>query len=217
MKRSLLIISMLLIVVSLSAQSAAELKNGAIAKYKAKDLAGSLEQYEKYVAADEAIAMADFASLYNMGTIARKLKMYDKALKYYQLTADGGYKGENSYYYMISVCKSLKDQDGRLENINKALELYPNSKNIKKAAASYYGSIASASFGKAQSEFNKAVSGVGTVYKDTEDPKYVSKLASIKTLISGVKGDVSKVLEYDPASKTAASITAAIKSIEANL
>ncbi len=216
MKRLFFILAIFLSPVLSFAQdskSAAEVKNAGNEALRAKNYKGALEMYEKYLGSGEEGVATDSKTIYNMATCARKLKIYDKALKFLNKTKDLGYKADAATFYIGSVYKSKGDDAKAKEVFEKALVDYPSSRylpNFKKQVTTYMNKDAADIFNEANTIAGKASGKPAAEYLE------IMKGAVAK--FNEAKSAFKKVLEIDANNKVAVAsmrnIDAAVKAYE---
>ena len=159
---TLLLFTMLGAVYAQEEKSAAELKNEGNAALKAKDYKTALASFEAAIEAwDEAEDM-DGAMVYNTATCARKIKNYDKALKYYGQAKELAYKDDAATFYIASAYKSKGNIDEMKKVLLAGIEEYPNSKyvgHMKKTLSTQYVKEANGFFTKGVEILNSRVDG----------------------------------------------------------
>ncbi|MFW5890202.1 MAG: tetratricopeptide repeat protein, partial [Marinilabiliaceae bacterium] len=80
-------------------KTAAEYKNEGNDALRNKDYATALENYEKAIENWEDGEPED-AMVYNAATCARRTEEFDKAIKYYEMAKDRGFRDDIATYYI---------------------------------------------------------------------------------------------------------------------
>jgi len=122
-------------------KTAAEYKNEGNAALKAKNYKLALENYEKAIANWEDGTEMDSKMIYNAATCARKIKDYDKAIKYYTQSKDLKYRADLATYYIAYSLKNQGKEKEMEQVLTNALKEFPNSKylgHMKKMLVTYY-------------------------------------------------------------------------------
>lgn len=121
-------------VVSSFAQSAAQYKNDGNAAIKSKDYKKALENYEKFLAAED--TTEDPALVFNTGYCAMKIDEFAKAEKYFGQSIASKYKLSNSYYYQALAQKSQDKFTEMISTLNAGIAACPtkNSKMVSMLA-----------------------------------------------------------------------------------
>ena len=137
MKKFILILAVCFCAVGVFAQKAAQFKNEGNAAIKSKDYKTALENYEKFLGAEDTVE--DAALVFNSGYCAIKLKDYAKAEKYFGMAADKNYKASTAYRYKAIAQKSQKKYDDMVATLNKGITACPtkNSKLISALSKHY--------------------------------------------------------------------------------
>ena len=128
MKRLILILVVCFSVASAFAQSAAQFKNDGNAALKSKDYKTALENYEKFLAAED--TFEDPALVFNTGYCAIKIKDYTRAEKYFGESVDNNYKLSSAYRFKALAQKSQKKYDDMIATLKAGIEACP-TKNSK--------------------------------------------------------------------------------------
>jgi len=133
-------------------KTAAEYKNEGNAALKAKNYKQALENYEQAIANWEDGVEMDSKMIYNAATCARKIKDYDKAIKYYTQAKELNYRPDLATYYIALSLKNQGKEDEMEKVLTNALTEYPDSKYIghmKKMLVTYYLKEGSVPFNEA--------------------------------------------------------------------
>jgi tetratricopeptide (TPR) repeat protein len=190
-------------------KSAADYKNEGNEVLRNKDYQKALELYEESVANWEESEPLEEAMIYNMATCARRIENYDKAIEYYQMAKDKGYRGDISAYY-IAFSLNKQDKGEEMESfLVDAIEQYKSSKyvgHMKKLLVTYY-------LRRGSEPFNEA-SQILASAQNADPSQYEEINANANQAFSKGKPWFEKVLEYDPEN---ASAQASLKEINNRL
>jgi tetratricopeptide (TPR) repeat protein len=80
----------------------------------------------------------DTAIMYNTGLAAMNAKQFDKAIKYFTLTAKHGYNGGSSYSQIISAYQQKGDTLTSVNKMKEAFTKYPDDQSILVQLINYY-------------------------------------------------------------------------------
>jgi hypothetical protein len=190
-------------------KSAADYKNEGNEALRSKDYQKALELYEESVANWEEGEPLEDAMLYNMASCARRIDDYDKAVKYYGMSKEQGYRADISAYYIAqSLGKQNKDEEMETFLVE-AIEEFSSSKyvgHMKKMLVNYYLKQASEPFNEASQILASA---------QNADPSQYDEINSrANEAFAKAKPWFEKVLEYDPKN---ASAKASLKEINNRL
>jgi len=175
-----------------------EYKNEGNAALKAKNYKLALENYEKAITNWEEGAEMDAKMVYNAATCARKIKDYDKAIKFYSQSKDLKYRADIATYY---IALSLKNQ-GKEEEMEKvltnAITEFSSSKyvgHMKKMLITYYLKEGSVPF--------NAATKIWETYNTSSESQRTQELYDKTAVKANVKYEeakpwFAKVLEIDP-------------------
>jgi tetratricopeptide (TPR) repeat protein len=122
-------------------KTAAEYKNEGNAALKAKNYKLALENYEKAIANWEDGVDMDAKMIYNAATCARKIKDYDKAIKYYTQSKDLNYRADIATYYIALSLKNQGKEEEMEKVLKQAIKDFADSKyvgHMKKMLVTYY-------------------------------------------------------------------------------
>lgn len=186
-------------------ESAIELKNQGNDAFRAKDYKSSLELYEKALAVWGEEEM-DAALVYNTAYSARKIKNYEKAVKYYTEAKTLAYKADASTYYIADMNKKLGNEEEMEKVLLAGIEEYSTSKyvgHMKKMLAGYYVKESNALYTEGQNILNTRVDG----NRDEWDAIKVKA----KVVLDEATGLAKKALEYEPTNKNAPMILTGIE------
>jgi tetratricopeptide (TPR) repeat protein len=186
-------------------KTAAELKNEGNEALRTKNYKSALELFEKSIAIWEEGVDMDTKMVYNTATSARKIKNYEKALKYYTMAKELGYKPDYCTYYIAKSLNSLNKEDEMEKVLVAGLKEYKTSKAagpMKKMLVTYYlkeGAI----------PYNEAGGILATAAK--ADPKqYDGIIAKANSKFEEAKPYFEKVIEVDPNNASAKATLAEI-------
>lgn len=179
-------------------KSAADYKNEGNDALRNKDYEKALELYEQAVANWEEGEPVEDAMVYNMATCARRIENYDKAIKYYQMAKDQGFREDiASYYIAFSLNKQEKHEEMEQFLIN-AVEEFASSKyvgHMKKLLVNYY-------LKKGSEPYNEA-SQILASAQNADPSQYDEINARANEAFSKAKPWFEKALEYDPDNSSA--------------
>lgn len=119
------------------------LSNAAIESFQANDFAKSADYFEKILSLEEtplfkADNTLDTAIMYNTGLAAMNAKQFDKAIKYFSLTAQHGYNPGSSYSQIISAYQQKGDTLTSVKIMKEGYEKYPEDQSILVQLINYY-------------------------------------------------------------------------------
>ncbi len=186
-------------------KTAAELKNEGNEALRTKSYQGALELFEKAIASWEEGVEMDTKMVYNTATSARKIKNYEKALKYYTMAKELGYKPDYCTYYIAKSLNSLGKEDDMEKVLVAGLDEYKTSKAagpMKKMLVTYY-------LKEGASPYNKAGGILATAAK-AEPTQYDGIIARANAKFEEAKPFFEKVLEIDPNNASAKATLAEI-------
>lgn len=179
-------------------KSAADYKNEGNEALRNKDYEKALELYEQAVANWEEGEAVEDAMVYNMATCARRIDNYDKAIKYYQMAKDQGFREDIATYYIaFSLNKQGKHQEMEQFLVN-AVEEFASSKyvgHMKKLLVNYY-------LKKGSEPYNEA-SQILASAQNADPSQYDEINARANEAFSKAKPWFEKALEYDPDNSSA--------------
>ncbi|WP_075603628.1 tetratricopeptide repeat protein [Saccharicrinis aurantiacus] len=174
---TLLLFTVLGTTVAQDEKSAAELKNEGNAALKAKDYKTALDSYEAAIASWDAEGEeVDPATVYNTATCAYKLKMNDKAFKYYTTAQEAGYKGDACYYYQYKIHKANGNTEEMTKTLQAGIENFPNGKY----ASAMKKELAKPLVVKAKGHYEKAQAKLNARTSDNADQWPALKAASVE-------------------------------------
>lgn len=194
----------------LSAQdkTAAEYKNEGNDALRNKDYASALELYEKAIENWEEGEPED-AMIYNAATCARRTDNFDKAIKYYSMAKDRGFRDDIATYY-IAYSLNKQGKGEKMENfLQKAVKEYQNSKyvgHMKKLLVNYY-------LKKGAEPYNEA-SQILASAQNADPSQYDQITANANEKFRKAKEWFEKALEVDPENSKAKT---SLKEIKARL
>jgi tetratricopeptide (TPR) repeat protein len=140
-KRSLLVITILSVFISLNAQdkSAKEYKIEGADAFKAKDFTKGLESFEKAISLYEAEGKTDTSLYFNAAICAMKVDNYDKAIGYFDKAIQLNYKVCKSLLYKATSLKKLETYDQMEVVCNSGVTQCPeNAKDFNDLLFQYY-------------------------------------------------------------------------------
>lgn len=175
-----------------------ELKNQGNEALRGNNFAEALEAYESAVAEWPEGEEMDAAMVFNMATSARRIKNDEKALEYYQQSADLGYRADFSTYYVASSLNSLGREDEMEEVLLKALEEHKTSSvvgHMKKMLTTYY-------LKQGAEPFNRAAQILASA-ANADPSQYEEITARANESFAEAKPWFEKVLEIDPGNENA--------------
>ncbi|MGQ1890559.1 tetratricopeptide repeat protein [Thermophagus sp. OGC60D27] len=174
-------------------KTAAEFKNEGNDALRNKDYKTALELYEKSLKNWGSEEPVDDAMIYNMATSARRIENYDKAIKYYKMCEEKGFRGDiASYYIAFSLKKQNKEEEMEKELLT-AIEKYKTSKylgHMKKMLVTYY-------LKKGAEPFNEASQILASA--QNADPSQYDEINNrANEAFAKAKPWFEKALNYDP-------------------
>ncbi len=179
-------------------KSAADYKNEGNEALRNKDYQKALELYEQSVANWEEGEPLEDAMLYNMATSARRIENYDKAIKYYEMTKNQGFRPDISAYYIAySLNKQGKGEE--MESfLAEAIDEFESSKylgHMKKMLVNYY-------LKKGSEPFNEA-SQILASAQNADPSQYDEINERANEAFAKAKPWFEKALKYDPENENA--------------
>lgn len=175
-----------------------ELKNQGNEALRSNNFAEALEAFESAVAAWPEEEEMDAAMVFNMATSARRIKNNEKALEYYQQSADLGYRPDFSTYYVASALNSLGRDSEMEEVLLKAIEEHKTSSvvgHMKKMLTTYY-------LKQGAEPFNRAAQILASA-ANADPSQYEEITARANESFAEAKPWFEKVLEIDPGNENA--------------
>ncbi len=175
-----------------------ELKNEGNEALRSNSFAEALEAFESAVAAWPEEEEMDAAMVFNMATSARRIKNNEKALEYYQQSADLGYRADFSTYYVASSLNSLGRDSEMEEVLLKAIEEHKTSSvvgHMKKMLTTYY-------LKQGAEPFNRAAQILASA-ANADPSQYEEITARANESFAEAKPWFEKVLEIDPGNENA--------------
>ncbi len=102
--------------------------NKGIEYFSENNFNGALNSFETSLDIDKLVAPGkiDTMVIFNAGIAADRAKNYDKAIEYYQKTADLKYEGSKVYSFMANIELERGDTAQYLDVIKRGIEAYPN-------------------------------------------------------------------------------------------
>ena len=174
-------------------KTAADFKNEGNDALRNKDYQKALELYENALdiwAEDEPV---EDAMVYNMATCARRIENYDKAIKYYKMSKEQGFRGDiSSYYIAYSLNKQGKEEEME-KFLVKAIDEYSTSKyvgHMKKMLVTYYLKRGSEPYNEASQILASA--------QNADPSQYDEINAKANEAFKQAKPWFEKALKYDP-------------------
>lgn len=178
-------------------KTAGEYKNEGNDALRNKDYDTALELYEKAIENWEEGEPED-AMIYNAATCARRTEEFDKALTYYRMAKDRGFRDDiASYYIAYSLNKQGKGEEME-EFLKNAVEEYQNSKyvgHMKKLLVNYY-------LKKGAEPFNEA-SQILSSAENADPSQYDEITANANEEFKKAQEWFEKALELDPENEDA--------------
>lgn len=192
-------------------KSAAELKNEGNDALRDKDYKTALAAYEQAIATWGDEEEMDQAMVYNTATCARKLKDYDKAVKYLNQSIEAGYKDDISTYY-VADCLDKQGKEAEMEKVLVAgIGKYSTSKyvgNMKKKLATYYVKESNSLYSEGQKILNTRVDGNRDQWDDIK--------TKAKVVFDKAADYANKALEVQPTNANAKTILEGIDTMMAS-
>jgi len=189
-------------------KTAADYKNEGNDALRNKDYATALELYEKAIENWEEGEPED-AMVYNAATCARRIENFDKAIKYYNMAKDRGFRDDIATYYIAYLMGKQGKAEEMEEFLKGAVEEYQNSKYIghmKKLLVNYY-------LKKASDPYNEA-SQILASAQNADPSQYDEITANANEEFRKAQKWFEKALEIDPDNEDAKS---SLKEIEERL
>ncbi len=174
------------------------LSNAAIEAFQAQKYEASSDLFEKVLNIEAAPLFKtdntiDTAIMYNTGLAAMNAKQFDKAIKYFGLTAKHGYNPGSSYSQIISAYQQKGDTLSSVNIMKEAFTKYPEDQSILVQLINYY--ITTGKTEEAIGYLDKAIA------KEKDNPSfYLAKGIALDKL--GKQDDAVK--EYELAIKVKA-------------
>ena len=119
------------------------LSNAAIEAFQAQKYSVSSDYFEKVLALEatplfKSDNTVDTAIMYNTGLAAMNAKQFDKAIKYFSLTAKHGYNPGSSYSQIINAYQQKGDTLTSVKIMKEAFDKYPEDQSILVQLINYY-------------------------------------------------------------------------------
>lgn len=119
------------------------LSNAAIEAFQAQKFEVSSDYFEKVLTLEatklfKADNTLDTAIMYNTGLAAMNAKQYDKAIKYFTMTADHKYNPGSSYSQIISAYQQKGDTLTSVKIMKEAFDKFPEDQSILVQLINYY-------------------------------------------------------------------------------
>jgi len=119
------------------------LSNAAIEAFQAQKFEQSSDYFEKVLNLEACPIFKtdntlDTAIMYNTGLAAMNAKQFDKAIKYFKLTAQHGYNPGSSYSQIISAYQQKGDTLTSVAIMKEAFSKYPEDQSILVQLINYY-------------------------------------------------------------------------------
>ncbi|SFD94615.1 tetratricopeptide repeat protein [Thermophagus xiamenensis] len=190
-------------------KTAAEFKNEGNDALRNKDYKSALELYEKALANWGDEEPVDDAMIYNMATCARRIENYDKAIKYYTMCEEKGFRGDIASYYIAYSYKKQDKEEDMEKVLVKAIDKYKTSKylgHMKKMLVTYY-------LKKGAEPFNEA-SQILASAQNADPSQYDEIKKRANESFAKAKPWFEKVLKYDPNNSSAKE---SLKEVESRL
>lgn len=127
MKKFILILAVCFSAVGVFAQSAAQFKNDGNTALKSKDYKTALENYEKFLGAEDTVE--DPALVFNSGYCALKIKDYAKAERFFGQSVDNKYKSSSAFRYKALAQKKQKKMDEMVNTLTAGIKACPTKKS----------------------------------------------------------------------------------------
>jgi len=175
-----------------------ELKNQGNEALRSKNFAEALTSYESAVDQWPEGEEMDAAMVFNMATSARRVKNYEKALKYYRESVELGYRPDYSTYYVASSLNSLGREDEMEEVLLKAIKDYKTSSvagHMKKMLTKHY-------LKQGAEPFNRAAQILASA-ANADPSQYEEITARSNEAFAEAKPWFEKALAIDPGNENA--------------
>jgi len=119
------------------------LSNAAIEAFQAQKYEVSSDYFEKVLNIEATPLFKtdntiDTAIMYNTGLASMNAKQFDKAIKYFSLTAQHGYNPGSSYSQIISAYQQKGDTLASVKIMKEAFDKYPEDQSILVQLINYY-------------------------------------------------------------------------------
>jgi tetratricopeptide (TPR) repeat protein len=123
-----------------------DFSNYAIKSFQSEDFDASLKSFEKFLeissipAVKESIEkeILDTAIIYNTGLAALKAENWEKAVEYFQKSANVDYNGPESYQFTYNSYQSMGDSAKAVETLKEGFEKYPDNETLIVSLINYY-------------------------------------------------------------------------------
>ena len=136
MRKFILLFVSVLMGTALFAQTpgAAE-KNAGNAAYKAKNYAEAFKNWEAYL---KIVENKDNPCIYNTAVVAQRIKNYEAAVKYYDLSIANRYKLASSYVGKATALRALKKTDEMLATLDAGMKASPGNMKLETMYATHF-------------------------------------------------------------------------------
>ncbi|MCE1199977.1 MAG: tetratricopeptide repeat protein, partial [Marinilabiliales bacterium] len=119
------------------------LSNAAIEAFQSQKFEASSDYFEKVLNLEatplfKADNTLDTAIMYNTGLASMNAKQFDKAIKYFSMTAQHGYNPGSSYSQIISAYQQKGDTLTSVKIMKEAFDKYPEDQSILVQLINYY-------------------------------------------------------------------------------
>lgn len=123
-----------------------DFSNFAIKNFQSEDFDTALKSFEKYleisnlqpVIESMEAEFLDTAIIYNTGLTAYKAENWEKAIEYFQQSAEVDYNGPESYQFSYNAYQEMGDSAKAVETLQEGFEKYPGSEPLIVALINYY-------------------------------------------------------------------------------
>lgn len=131
----LLFVSVLMGTALLAQTPGAAEKNAGNAAYKAKNYAEAFKNWEAYL---KIVENKDNPCVYNTAVVAQRIKNYEAAVKYYDLSIANRYKLASSYVGKATALRALKKTDEMLATLDAGMKASPGNMKLETMYATHF-------------------------------------------------------------------------------
>ncbi len=123
-----------------------DLSNYAIKNFQSENFDTALKSFEKYLEISNIPAVKesmetevlDTAIIYNTGLTAYKAENWEKAIEYFEQSAEVGYNGPESYQFSYNSYQAMGDSAKAVKVLKEGFEKYPDSETLIVQLINYY-------------------------------------------------------------------------------
>jgi len=160
-----------------------------VINYNAKDFSNAARYFELSTKSAEYLGRLDTLAIYNAGLCYEKLNQVDNAIARYQVCADHGYKGGDTYYFMYALLLQNQRAEESKAILAQGRVKYPNHYSLLTSQLNQY--LMEGNNEQALILINKAIGF------DPENEVYYFSRAMIKDALDKMRSSI--VADYEKA------------------